>query len=362
MGQEFSSFAREQLIRLVRAIRPEEWILFGLWALVAALCFQTGTSIDFQWLFVRYLRHFGSYALVMIGVSRIVFLYVDAWHPTDESKQRFKRMFFGEPGNPAKTLRNDLELMRGLLILFANLSLYSNIKARIPFIDPTIGDDIFIQVDAVLFGADSAEALVNFTKARPEFAEWLGGVYRHDYIWMVVLLWVAYFRRDERAMRWIFGATALTYIVAILVTVFHPSYGPFFLEPDRFRWANDTPIGSPQRSLKRFYYANLAKVEAGEEINGRIFMGIAAFPSLHVGHMCIMGVIALRLVPVYALWLLGVTLVTWVATVAFGWHYWVDALGGAAIAVVCTEFVWWLIRCGPGSEREATSTPGDERE
>jgi hypothetical protein len=362
MDQEFSSLAREQLLRLVRAIRPEEWILFVLWLLVAGLCFQTGTSIDFQWLFIKYLRHFGSYALVMIGVSRVVFLYVDDWHPSDERKQRFKRMLFGEPGDHTKTLRNDLELMRGLLILFANLSLYSNLKARIPFIDPTIGDDIFIQVDAVLFGAGSAEALVNFTKARPEFADWLGGVYRHDYIWMVGLLWVAYFRRDARAMRWIFGATALTYMVAILITVMHPSYGPFFLESDRFAWANDTPVGQPQRSLKRFYYGNLAKVEQGEEIYGKIFLGIAAFPSLHVGHMCIMGIIALRLAPLYAVWLAGVTLVTWMATVAFGWHYWVDALGGAAIAIVCTEFVWWLIRYGTGSDGDPPSAPPDEHE
>ena len=256
---------------------------------------------------------------------------------------------------PGLHLKRDMKprYLRGLLILFANLSMYSNIKARIPFLDPTIGDDIFIQADALLFGADTAGYLVEWTKAHPAFADWLGGVYRHDYIWMVVLLWVAYFRRDAQSLRWIFGATALTYITAILITVMHPSYGPFFLEPDLYAWVNDTPVGQPQRSLKRFYYGNMTKMESGEAINGRIFMGIAAFPSLHVGHMCIMGIIALRLMPIYALWLVGVTLVTWVATVAFGWHYWVDALGGAAVAIVCTEFVYWLIRNGPGSAQTA---------
>ena len=105
------------------------------------------------------MRHFGSYALVMIGFSRVAFLYVDQWHPNDERLRRFKRYFFGEPGDANKTMAVDLELMRGLLILFANLSMYSNIKGRIPFINPTMGDDIFIQADALLFGFG-----VNFTR------------------------------------------------------------------------------------------------------------------------------------------------------------------------------------------------------
>jgi hypothetical protein len=234
--------------------------------------------------------------------------------------------------------------MRGLLILFVNLSIYSNLKARIPAIDPSFGDDIFVQMDALLFGATSAEVVETYTKTHTAFASLLSAVYRHDYIWMVVLLWIAYLRRDARFLRWIFGATSLTYIVAILITVFHPSYGPFFLEPERFAWVNDYSVGQPQRSLKRFYYSNMAKMNAGTPVTAKTFLGIAAFPSLHVGHMVVMGVIGMRLLPLYALWMLGMTLLTWVATVAFGWHYWVDALGGAVLAVACTEFVWWLIR------------------
>lgn len=348
--------ARDGAVRALRAVRPEEWILLGLWAIAFALCYRTETGFNFRDLFIRYLRYFASYALVMFGATRLLFTWADSWRPQRARAQRLKRMVFGEEGDPTKTLRVDLELMRGLVILFINLSIYSNIKARIPAINPEIGDALFIELDSLMFGTSSAQVLETYTKTHPGFAGWLSKVYRHDYLWMVVLLWVAYVRRDGRALRWILGATSMTYLVAILVTVVHPSYGPFFLEPDRFAWVNDTGVGGPQRALKRFYRASMIKLEAGKPLTAKTFHGIAAFPSLHVGHMVVMGVISMRLLPWYALWMLGMTLVTWIATIAFGWHYWVDALGGAVIALVCTEFVWWLIRRGPGSSTGAVDS------
>ena len=349
MAKDLLIKAREGALRLLRAIRPEEWILIGLWSLAVALCLRTDTGFNFQYVFVRYMRYFASYALVMVGVSRFMFMWADSTPVSDPRAKWLKRFIFGEEGSAEKSVATDLELMRGLLILFVNLSIYSNIKARIPAIDPTFGDELFVKLDALLFGAGSAQLLENYTRSNPEFSSWLSGVYRHDYIWMVALLWIAYIRRDQKVLRWILGATSMTYVVAILTTVLHPSYGPFFMEPERFAWVNETGIGGPQRSLKRFYHANMTKIEAGEAITAKVFLGIAAFPSLHVGHMVVMGLIALRVMPLYALWMLGVTLITWVATIAFGWHYWVDAIGGAVIAAVCTEFVWWLIRRGPGS-------------
>lgn len=353
MPEALLSKIRDLALRVLRGVRPEEWLLLGLWSIALSLCLATGTGFSFRYIFLRYMRFFATYALVMVGVSRLLFVWGDAWRPKTPGGQRLKRFVFGEGGDPNKTLATDIELMRGLLIFFINLAFYSNFKTRIAAINPAVGDDIFIAMDAMLFGPESALVLERFTHAHSDFSTWLANVYKHDYLWMVVLLWVAYIRREGRVLRWIFTATALTYIVAILVTAAYPSYGPFFLEPDRLEWVNETGVGGAQRSLKRFYYASLPALEGGTHLKAKAFMGIAAFPSLHVGHMVVMGIIALRVVPIYALWMFGVTMVTWIATVAFGWHYWVDAIGGAMVAVACTEFVWWVIRKGPPLDDEA---------
>lgn len=348
--------------RLARAVRPEEWLLFALWAFGAMLCLRSGTGFDFGPVFVRYMKFFATYALVLILSTRVLFALAEAWRPSHPAAQRVRRFVFGETRGWVSIVAIDIEFARGLLLLFANLSVYSNIKVRIPALNPEIGDALFIAWDNALFGADFAPWLEQYTQDNPWLSRFLADTYKHDYLWMVVLLWVGYLRRDTVALRWIFAATCLTYITAILITVGYPSMGPFFMEPDRFRWVNDTGVGGAQRFLKKVYNQNLAALQAGERIGGRSFAGIAAFPSLHIGHMVVMGWAAIRLMPLYAVWMLGVTIVTFFATVAFGWHYAVDAIGGAILAIACTELVFQIVRRDPSRSRPWPSAPAEPDE
>ena len=345
------SLAVEGIVRAFKAIRPEEWLLFALWLFGAGLCLASGTGFDFQVVFVRYLKFFATYALVLLISSRILFTLAEAWRPQGVWGQRLRRFAFGEQRGWVSIVAVDIEFARGMLLLFANLAVYSNIKVRIPALNPEIGDALFLAWDNALFGPDFAPKLEAYTRENPWFSRFLSNTYKHDYLWMIVLLWIGYLRRDLAALRWIFGATCLTYITAILVTVGYPSMGPFFMEPKRFDWVNDTGVGGAQRFLKKFYAQNLPALEKGERIAGRSFAGIAAFPSLHIGHMVVMGWAAIRLMPLYAVWMLVVTVVTFFATVAFGWHYAVDALGGAVLAIACTELVWQIVKRDTGRSR-----------
>ena len=342
---------------LIGWIRPEEWLLFALWLFGFALCMSTGTGFDFRVIFDRYLRFFATYGLVLLGVTRVLFVVAESWRPESAVGRRVHGFAFGERRGLTSVVAIDLEFARGLILLFASLSVYSNIKVRIPAINPTIGDELFIQLDAMIFGSDFALGLEAWAQNDAGVSRFLADTYKHDYIWMVLLLSLAYVRRDAMAIRWIFGATCLTYITAILVTVGYPSLGPFYLERERLDWVNQSGVGGAQRFLTKFYNSNLAKLQAGEVIQGKAFAGIAAFPSLHIGHMIVMGWVSLRLAPLYAVWMLCITVVTFLATIAFGWHYAVDAIGGIAVAIGCTELVYQIVKRDGGRTRLLTERP-----
>jgi len=328
------------------AIRPEEWILLGLWGLGWRLCVDSGTGFDFIRVFESYVRYFATYVLGLYAVSRAMALVAERWRPSGARGRDVRRFFFGSTHGLESLFKADVELNRGLTLLFANLAVYSNIKLRIPAINDTVGDALFIQLDGLLFGEHLASSVEKFTASTPWFARYLSDIYIHGYFWMIVLVYVAYIRRDVRGLRWIFGAITLTYITAILITAAYPSYGPFFLEPERFEWMKGLRVNGSQKMLRRVYAANIGTLEMGTPIRARSFAGIAAFPSLHIGHMVVMLLIAIRMLPVYALIMIYVTGVTFIATIAFGWHYAVDAVGGIIVATVCTCLVGWFIRRG----------------
>ncbi|HFE46170.1 MAG TPA: hypothetical protein ENJ18_11865 [Nannocystis exedens] len=326
--------------RLILGIRPEEWLLLVLWTFSAGLCLRAGLGFDFRVVFVRYLKYFASFGLLLVLSSRLLFAFAESWHPRTALLKWVQRTVFGDRRNWVSMSAIDLEFGRGLLLLFINLSVYSNIKVRIPALNPEIGDALFLAWDSAIIGNTFAPWLEQYTQNHEAFKSFLADTYNHGYVWMIVLLGVGYLRRDTAALRWIFGATCLTYMTAILVTVGYPSMGPFFMEPERFSWVNESRVGGAQRFLRKVYAENLPSLQAGLPVKGRPFAGIAAFPSLHVGHMVVMGYISIRLVPLYALVMLVVTAVTFLATIAFGWHYAVDAIAGATIALLCSELVY----------------------
>ncbi|HEX2880385.1 MAG TPA: phosphatase PAP2 family protein, partial [Polyangiaceae bacterium] len=172
-------------------------------------------------------------------------------------------------------------------------------------------------------------------------------VYMHDYMWMVVLAFIFYVRRDRFSLRWLFASVTLVYILGVLITMLYPSYGPCFLEPGRFSWIRETTVGRTQANLAQFYDLSVKTVNAEGAFRAAAFMGIAAFPSLHVAHMVILVMIAWRTFPLYSVWMLWMTIATTIATIGFGWHYIVDALGGIVLAVLVTELLYRYYRRAP---------------
>lgn len=355
----------EWLRRLGRTLRVEELLLVWTWLICVALIFQADVGgPDLKIVFLQYVYHFGAYVLVVFPLSRIAFLLGDRYRPRSYWPRRLTSWFVGplpgyEPGRLERwvfgnvreladkprpvSLDVDVEFLRGLLLLFANLTIYTNVKARIPFINHSSYDESYQTIDHTLFG-HVAHNVEQWFVGDPAVSQYFNGVYMHHYFWMVVLVCVFYFRRDTFAIRWTFLSASFVYIFGILITVAFPSVGPVFVDPHRFTWLKGTQVGEAQAFLAAYFNGSMDAFSHGKEPIARAFAGIAAFPSLHVAHMVIILWIALRTVPVYAGWMAWVTATTTLATIGFGWHWVVDAPGGALLGILVTEGLYRLMR------------------
>src|SRR5678816_4959162 len=82
----------------------------------------------------------------------------------------------------------DLELVRGTLLLFITLAIYSNVKVRVPYINPTVGDEFYASLDTTLFGDGFIRSIQDWFRGDADVAEFFTGIYLHGYFWMMVLI------------------------------------------------------------------------------------------------------------------------------------------------------------------------------
>jgi len=325
-------------------VRREEWVLFGLILFCTLVVLSSRTGFDPVAPFTGYWNFFARRILLLFVVTRFVFYLADRWQPTGTWPVRIRDFLFAAPDRRARTEMVDLELVRGTLLLFITLAIYSNVKVRVPYINPTVGDEFYASLDRTLFGDGFIRSIQDWFRGDADVAEFFTGIYLHGYFWMMVLIFLLYMRRDQFAIRWTILSVCFTYLLGILLTVAHPSYGPFFVEPEKWRWLAGTEIGTTQNWLMAMHDHNAIMLAAGYRVEAVAFAGIAAFPSLHVGHMFVMLVVALRTFKPYAVWMLGVASLTYLATIGFGWHYGIDAIGGALLAAGVTHLTWVLMR------------------
>jgi hypothetical protein len=332
--------------RFAKAVRPEERLLLAILLLGAGLCLASGTGFAPLPMVRGYVRFFGHYTLFLFALTRLTDLARTGWEPRGPAGRRLLA-WLGGSAKPGEIAGPDLEFLRGLALLFLSLSVYTSIKIRIPMINPAIGDAFFQRLDHLLLGQELVPWLERTVAAAPWLASLLARVYFHDYIWMVVLLVLFWIRHDRARMRWLFASVCLVYLLGILVTAAYPSFGPFFFERERFAWLEGSLTAQAQSHLGGHLVENLQRFQSGRPLLSAAFLGVAAFPSLHVAHMVILVVIAWRPARLFALWVLLMTLLTTLATVAFGWHYFVDALGGAALAVAVPLGLRRIIKLDP---------------
>lgn len=335
--------------------RREEWLILAFAVVGIAICLATSGEIDLFSVWWSYVSYFGIYLALLFFAS--------LWL-RDRGKPSFRHPLARSVGarmlgdGPTETpYRTPVyELLRGLVLFTLCLGVYTNVKVRYMYLNPVEFDGLFKAWDEQL-GLDLVAAqCVEWAKASPLFERVLESAYFHDYFFMVAIISLFFFRRNVEGLRIAFAAAGITYLGCVFISAVVPSFGPWALSPETYGFIRSEQIKAAQGMLGWWYRTNAESFAAGTGVNGEAFKGIAAFPSLHVGHMALVAFLSGRKFPILTFACVVSMVLTFLATLVFGWHWAVDAPAGVAVAWVGCRVATWIVRGDQRSVTEEDST------
>lgn len=231
----------------------------------------------------------------------------------------------------------------GLGTWYVCYAAFRNLKSYVPFVNARIWDDEFERLDQTLwFGHDPAQVL-HAAFGTTFAAEFLSFIYVSWIVLIPVSLAIALvWTRHPSAGSWFATAVAMDWLLGVATYFALPTLGPAYSEPGDFA------------DLKRTFTTGLiedlmtdrTKVLADPHATNAV-QTIAAFPSLHVGIMVTICVFVTliglaRWIRVTAWVYLGLTVLS---TIYFGWHFSLDAVGGAVLGTAAV----WVAALGTGN-------------
>jgi len=231
----------------------------------------------------------------------------------------------------------------GLGAWYLTYASFRNLKSFVPFVNRHLWDGVLEDVDRVLwFGHDPAHVLHELLGTGTA-AHFLSFVYVAWIVFVPASLVVALvWSRDALAGAWYVTAVAVDWVLGVATYFVVPTLGPVYARPDMFAGLARTDVTGLQEVMMEERHAVLVNPFTTDAVQT-----IAAFASLHVGicvTMCLMAEL-LRLPRVLRAFLWVFLALTVVATVYLGWHYFVDALGGAVLGVAGV----WIAALGTGN-------------
>jgi hypothetical protein len=223
-------------------------------------------------------------------------------------------------------------LCMALFAFFATYFAYRNLKSVVPLLRDDLFDVQLRDLDLGMFGGRQPAELLHELLGTGVSAHALSTAYLLLFLFIPITLAVSLvfssrlepglFYSTALALNWVVGAGSYFLL---------PSLGPFELDPSTFAGLPGTAVGDLQDLLLRERADFLADPTAPGAAQS-----IGAFASLHVS-IFVTGALAAHLLGMrrsvkLLLWVL--TGITVLSTVYFGWHYVLDDVGGAAIAVI----------------------------
>lgn len=231
----------------------------------------------------------------------------------------------------------------GLAAWYVVYASFRNLKSFVPFVNRHLWDGVLEDVDELLFlGRDPAE-LLHALLGTGVTAHFLSFIY---VAWIVLvpasLVVALVWSRDVRASAWYVTAIGVDWVLGVATYFAVPTLGPVYAEPETFADLAPTYVTQLQETMMLERHEVLVNPFTTTAVQT-----IAAFASLHVGisvTMCVMAEL-LRLQRAVRVFLWVFLFLTVLATVYLGWHYAIDAVGGAVIGVAAV----WLAARGTGN-------------
>lgn len=229
--------------------------------------------------------------------------------------------------------------LTGVVAWYVTYAAFRNLKSYVPFVNDRLWDTELARLDQLLwFGQDPA-AVLHDLLGTGWMAHFMSAVY---IVWIgivpvtlaVALVW----SRHRSAGAWYVTAVAVDWLLGVATYFMLPTLGPIYSSPETFDRLPRTDV----TTLQEWMLADRVDVLA-DPFATQAVQTIAAFASLHVGVMVTICLVAelLRLPRSLraASWVF--LLLTVVSTVYFGWHFFVDALGGAVLGAAGVVIAAW---------------------
>lgn len=310
-------------------VRFEEWVTLLALPLSVALCNRVGKPFDFA--------PDSYYAFFLPAIGLFLVICCVAWAVRG-------RRSLGE-GAPVGKLARVAGVIRDWWPLLACFAIYSNVKVLVPLFGPQVLDGAFLDWEQRVFGPLLGPGQYPTRWLLERAGPWSTWIMDKAYVSFFYLYSISFaviyfggFRREFR--RLLTGIILLYYLGAalyLLVPVVGPIYHTDCSEVRRLVYQRSSELPRPPTVplLQQVLLVNYAAViESPGLFVTRPFLGIAAFPSLHVGHTLLFVLSARRVCrPLLILYLPILGLLT-VSTVFWGWHWVGDVIAGAALALL----------------------------
>jgi hypothetical protein len=222
---------------------------------------------------------------------------------------------------------------------------FRNLKSYVPFVNRRLFDDALARVDRLLFLGHDPATVLHDVFGTGIAAHFFSFVY---IAWIVLvpasLVVALVWSRDVRAGEWYVTAVVVDWVLGVATYFAVPTLGPVYSDPGLFTDLPQTWVSTLQASMIDDRFAVLADPAATTAVQT-----IAAFASLHVGitvTTCLIAeLLAMPRIVRVALWVF--LALTVLSTVYLGWHFLLDALGGAVLGAVAVLIAAW----GTGNHR-----------
>ncbi len=231
----------------------------------------------------------------------------------------------------------------GLGAWYLTYASFRNLKSFVPFVNRHLWDDTLADLDRLLFLGHHPVELTHAVFGTGAAAHVFSLVYIAWIVFVPVSLVVALvWTRDSAAGAWYVTAVALDWVLGASAYFLVPSLGPVYARPELFTALPRTDV----TGIQELMMAERSEVLVNP-FTTQAVQTIAAFASLHVAicvTMCVMAeLLRLHWGVRAGLWVF--LAVTVPCTVYLGWHYAVDAVGGAALGVAGV----WIAARGTGN-------------
>jgi PAP2 superfamily len=226
------------------------------------------------------------------------------------------------------------------LVLFGSLMVHTYfwIKLVVPLLHPRLYDQELWNIDQRMFLGLSPNILFLNVFSKGFVLQVIDWAYARIFFVSMSVAFMFFLSSPSRRLRAAFSTgNTLLWLAGAWLYMLVPSLGPAFRFPEvwlPFAYGLDITQHF-QAFLMKNYQSVLRLPRGGSVRDVQLMLGIAAFPSLHVGFQ-MFAFLWMRRLWIYGEIVFGVfALVILIGSVVTGWHYLIDGIAGIAMAAVC---------------------------